>query len=64
MTASHKLLHLETDGALDLVDLGLEVVLGVQGSGELAGLVKSGTQQTRNLLDERSRRQESIVGAG
>ena len=58
------LLHLEADGALDLVDLGLEVVVGVEGRGELAGLVESGAEQTGNLLDERGRGEEGVVGVG
>lgn len=55
------LLHLELDGGLDLVNL-LGHRLGVsQQTGELAGLVQSGAQQTGNLLDQRLGGQEGVV---
>ena len=43
------LLHLELDGALEVLDLGLHVVRVGQQGGELASLVQAGTQQTGNL---------------
>ena len=55
------LLHLELDGALDLVDLAGHAVLVSQQTGELAGLVQTRAQDTRNLLDDRLGGQESVV---
>lgn len=47
------LLHLEFDGRFDLIHLGVQVlVVGEQG-GELAGLVQTRTEDTRDLLDQR-----------
>mmetsp|Transcript_38709 Transcript_38709/g.91706 ORF Transcript_38709/g.91706 Transcript_38709/m.91706 type:complete len:239 (+) Transcript_38709:172-888(+) len=55
------LLQLELDGGLDLVNLVLQgLVVGDEG-GELAGLVEAGTQETGDHLDDRLRRQESLV---
>ena len=47
------LLHLELDGALEVRDLLLDVVVVGQQGGELAGLVQSGAQQPGDLLDQR-----------
>ena len=47
------LLHLELDGALEVVDLLLHVVGVGEKSRELSGLVQTGSQQTRDLLDQR-----------
>lgn len=57
-------LHLELDGSLDFVDL-LGHGLGVgEKTGELAGLVETGTEQTWNLLDERLGGEEGVVFLG
>ena len=58
------LLHLEADGALELVDLGLHVLSVAEGGGELASLVQAGAEDTGDLLDERVRGEEGIVGVG
>tara|TARA_B100000513_G_scaffold191813_1_gene117497 strand:+ start:756 stop:1028 length:273 start_codon:yes stop_codon:yes gene_type:complete len=58
------LLQLELDGGLDVVDLIGEVIGGENEGGELARLVETRTQQTRNLLDERLRRDELVVLLG
>jgi hypothetical protein len=47
------LLHLELDGCFDLIDLFGEFVLMRHHGGELASLVETGAQQTRDLLDQR-----------
>lgn len=58
------LLHLEFDCGFDLIHLGSHVlVVGEQG-GELAGLVQSRTEDTRDLLDQRLRGQEGVVLLG
>lgn len=60
-TETQHLLELELDGRLDVVDLLLKV-LGVRDRRrELAGLRETWTQETRNLLDQSVRRQESVV---
>jgi len=55
------LLQLEFDGRSDLVDLlGQVLAVGYRG-GELAGFGKTGTQETRDLLDQSLRSEESVV---
>ena len=58
------LLHLELDGRLHLVDLAHHRLAVSQHSRELAGLVETGPDDTRNLLDERVGSKESIVLLG
>jgi len=58
------LLHLELDGGGQVEDLSLHVVVVGQEGGELASLVQTGSQQTRDLLDQRLGSQESIVLLG
>ncbi|GMT00836.1 hypothetical protein PENTCL1PPCAC_23010, partial [Pristionchus entomophagus] len=61
---AQNLLHLELDGSLDLVNLGVERV-GMRDDGrELSGLVESRTENTRDLLDERLGSEEGIVALG
>jgi hypothetical protein len=63
-TQAENLLELELDGSLQLVHLFLQVVSVGDWGGELAGLVETRTQKTRNLLDEGFRSKESIVLLG
>lgn len=58
------LLHLELDGALEVLDLLLHVVSVGQERRELSGLVQSRTQQSGDLLDQRLGSQESVVLLG
>ncbi len=58
------LLHLELDGGLQVVDLVVHVVTVGEQSRELASLVKTGTKQTGNLLDERLGSKEGVVLVG
>ena len=58
------LLHLELDGALEVVDLLLHVVSVGEEGRELASLVETGSQQTGDLLDERLGGQEGVVLLG
>lgn len=58
------LLHLELDGGLDLIDLGVEVLVVGEQRGELAGLVQPGSKNTWDLFNQRLRSQESIVLLG
>ena len=58
------LLHLEFDGGFDLVHLGIHVLIVGEQRGELAGLVQSRAQDTRDLLDQRLRGQEGVVLLG
>jgi len=60
-THAEHLLQLELDGRLDVVDLVVQILSVRDGGGEFTGLGKTGSQQTRNLLDENLRSQESIV---
>jgi len=63
-TEAENLLELELDGRLDLVDLVLEV-LGVRDGGrELTGLGKTGTEQSRDLLDQSLGSKEGVVLLG
>jgi len=55
------LLELELDGGLDISDLVLEVVGVGDGRWEFAGLGKTWTQKTRNLLDQSLRSEESVI---
>ena len=63
-THAEHLLQLELDGGLDLSDLVGEVLSVGNGRGELAGLGKTGAEETRDLLDESVGGDESIVLAG
>lgn len=63
-TEAENLLELELDGALDLGDLLLEVLVVRDGGGELAGLGETGAQQTRDLLDQSFGGQEGVVLLG
>ena len=58
------LFHLELDGGPDLGDLGWHVVGVGQHRWKLAGLVESGTKQTRNLSDEGVGCKEGIILLG
>jgi len=60
-THAENLLQLELDGRLDLSDLVGEIFGVRDGGGELAGLGETGTQETRNLLDESLGSDEGIV---
>ena len=60
-TEAENLLELELDGALNLSDLLLQVLVVRDRSGELAGLGKTGAEETRDLLDESVGGDESIV---
>ena len=60
-TETQHLLELELDGGLDLVHTLLEVVRVRHGRRELARLRETGAEQTRDLLDESLRGQESVV---
>ena len=60
-TQAQNLLHLELDSGLDFQDLLLHgLVVSNQGR-ELASLVQSGTQKTRNLTNDGLRGKESII---
>ncbi len=63
-TEAENLLKLELDGALDIGNLLLEILVVRNGSRELTGLGKTGTQQTRDLLDQSFGSKESIVLLG
>ena len=63
-TQAKNLLELELDGALDLVDLLLQVLVVRHGRGELARLGQTGAQQTWDLLDQRLGSQEGVVLLG
>ena len=58
------LLHLEFHGRSDIVDLAFHIVRVSQHGGELTGFVKTGSEKTGDLLDERLRSKESIVFLG
>lgn len=58
------LLHLELDGGLDLLHLGVEVLIVGQKGGELASLVEPRAEDTRDLLDQGLRSQESVILLG
>jgi hypothetical protein len=61
---AENLLELELDGGLDLVDLASQVVVVGDRGGELAGLGETGTEETRDLLDQGLGSDESVVLAG
>ena len=63
-THAENLLELELDGGLDLVDAASQVVGVRDGSGELAGLGQTRTQETGDLLDEGLGGDEGVVLAG
>eukprot|EP00962_Isochrysis_galbana_P024697 scaffold7583_cov118-Isochrysis_galbana.AAC.3 len=58
------LLQLELDRRLHLVHLGREVLLLHDERGKFARLVEAGAEQTRDLLDQRLRREEIVVLLG
>jgi hypothetical protein len=58
---TENLLHLELDGGLDLINLCCHRLGVSQKTRELSGFVKTWTQQTRDLLDERLGGKESVV---
>ena len=58
---AHNFLQLELDGALNLVDLVLDVLLGRHTRGELTRSVKTGSEQSRDQLDDRVGGQEGVV---
>jgi hypothetical protein len=60
-TETQHLLELELDGALDVIDLGGQVLGVGDGGGELSSLGKTGTEQTGDLLDQLLRCEERIV---
>jgi len=60
-TEAEDLLELELDGRLDLVDLVSEVLSVGDGSRELSGLGETGTEQSRDLLDEGLGGEEGLV---
>ena len=63
-TQAENLLELELDGGADLISLLTNVVRVSDGGGELAGLVETRSQETRNLLDQSLGGNESIVLLG
>jgi len=63
-THAENLLQLELDGGLDFGDLGREILIVGDWGGELSSLGETGTQETRNLLDESVGSNEGIVLAG
>ena len=63
-TDGEHLLHLELDGGLELVDLGLKVLLVGHGGRELARLVEAWAKDTGKLLEELGRREEGVVLLG
>lgn len=63
-THAEHLLELELDGGGDVLSLGLDGVLVGDERRELAGLVETGAEDTRELLDERVRRKEGVVLLG
>jgi len=58
---AQSLLHLELDGALQLLHLGGDVFAVLERRGKLAGLVQTTTQHLLQLLDDGVRRKESII---
>jgi len=63
-THAQNLLELELDGRLDISNLVGEIFSVRDRSRELAGLRKTGTQETRDLLDQSVGSQESVVFLG
>lgn len=55
------LFHLELDGALQLLDLGRDVVAMIEWRREFASLVETTTKHLLQLLDDSVRGEESIV---
>jgi hypothetical protein len=51
-THAENLLKLELDGGLDLIDLAAQVLVVGDGSREFTSLRETGTQETRDLLDQ------------
>ncbi len=63
-TQAQNLLQLELDGRANVSDLLLDVIVVSDGGRELVHLVQLGTQDTRNLLDDGIRGEESVVLVG
>lgn len=63
-TQAKNLLELELDGGTDFIGLDGQVIVVRHSSGELADLVETRTQETRNLLDQSFRSKEGIVLLG
>jgi hypothetical protein len=63
-TEAEDLLELELDGRADLGDLVAKVLVVGDGGRELTGLGETGTEKTRDLLDEGLGREESVVLLG
>jgi hypothetical protein len=63
-THAQNLLQLELDGGLDVVHLLGKVLVVGNGGRELSGLGETGSEETRNLLDESVGGHESIVLLG
>jgi len=61
---AESLLHLELDLALDLEDLGLEVIRVLDDSGELTSTVKARAEDLGDLTENRVRGKESLVLLG
>jgi hypothetical protein len=64
MSVRNKLLHLEADGALELINLGLHALVVAERAGELAGLVETGTKDLGDVLDDGRGGKESVVLGG
>jgi len=60
-THAQNLLHLEFDGALDLSNLSLDVIVVGNQGWELSSLVQSWTKKTRNLTDDNLRSEEVVI---
>jgi len=63
-TEAENLLELELDSRANLNKLVREIFSAGDWSGELAGFGKTGTKETRDLLDQGFRRQESVILLG
>jgi len=63
-TEAENLLKLELDGGSDFGDLVSEVLRVGDGGRELSGLGETGTEETRDLLDENLGSKESVVLLG
>jgi len=61
---AESLLHLELDLALDLEDLGLEVIRVLDDSGELTGTVETRAEDLGDLTEDRVRGKEGLVLLG
>lgn len=61
---TQNLLKLELNHAAELISLGSDLISVTDGSGEFTSLVQTGTQKSRNLLDQSLGGKESIVLLG